>query len=148
MPLPQKVQYRLKARLSALLIGRAVSHPQAWMFASRTTLPQRCVSAFRKRPNSWAEVATGTEPSTRNRSTNAGVLSARCKASFHSPTRGAGVPAGKVMPNQVTASKPAKPCSATVATSGMSGERWAVVMARPLTLPVRTWPSKDAIDEM
>ena len=60
----------------------------------------------------------------------------------------AGVPAGASTPNQVTASKPLNPDSASVGTSGSCAERWAEVMAMTLSLPLRTWPSSVGTDDM
>ena len=52
---------------------------------------------------------------------------------------GAGVFAGAKMPNQTIASKPGKPCSATVGTSGRSGERFELVTASARSLPCLTY---------
>jgi hypothetical protein len=49
------------------------------------------------------------------------------------------------MAPQLDASKPGRPLSPTVGTSGSSGERAAVEMASAFSLPPRTWPSTAAI---
>jgi hypothetical protein len=46
-----------------------------------------------------------------------------------------GVPFGTKMPSQPVASKPGKPDSATVGTSGSAALRFGEVTARPRTLP-------------
>ncbi|MNV76109.1 hypothetical protein D3C71_1694430 [compost metagenome] len=58
-----------------------------------------------------------------------------------------GVPAGAANPNQVTASKPGKPRSAMVGTSGISGTRCAEVTASARILPLRTWPISVGTDD-
>ena len=57
-----------------------------------------------------------------------------------------GVPLGTRMPSQPLASKPGKPDSATVGTSGNAGLRVADVTARPRTLPPWMCGMPDAID--
>ncbi|MNC67884.1 hypothetical protein D3C75_1184270 [compost metagenome] len=59
----------------------------------------------------------------------------------------AGVPAGAARPNHVTASKPGKPRSAMVGTSGMSGARCEDVTASARILPLRTWPISVGTDD-
>ena len=54
------------------------------------------------------------------------------------PTIGAGVPAGASSPNHDIASKPGKPDSAMVGSSGMLGERMSDVTARARKVPART----------
>lgn len=51
---------------------------------------------------------------------------------------GFGVPAGAARPNHDCTSKPGKPDSATVGTSGSSGERCALVMAMARNRPACT----------
>ena len=51
-----------------------------------------------------------------------------------------GVPAGTNTPYQVVISRPGKPASASVGTSGNSDERFAVVTASARTLPPLIWP--------
>ncbi|MCY1312374.1 hypothetical protein D9M70_627940 [compost metagenome] len=54
---------------------------------------------------------------------------------FSRSTMAAGVFAGSTIPNQPDVSSPGNPASAAVGTSGSSGERCALVSARPRTLP-------------
>lgn len=54
-----------------------------------------------------------------------------------------GVPAGANRPTQASSSKPGRPASAVVGTSGSMGWRVLLVTARALSLPVCTWPSTE-----
>mgnify|MGYP006179157715 CR=1 FL=1 len=48
------------------------------------------------------------------------------------------LPAGASTPNQVPMSKPARPASSSVGTSGSADERWPVLTASARSLPLRT----------
>ena len=61
------------------------------------------------------------------------------RADFEKLARSWGVAAGTTRPNQEVDSTCGRPASAVVGTSGSSGERSRLVMARPLSLPALTW---------
>ena len=56
-----------------------------------------------------------------------------------------GVPAGTMMPNQLSAAKPVRPPSETVGRSGSTGERREEATAMPRSLPARTCGSEDGM---
>ena len=71
------------------------------------------------------------------RSANAGSRTIFATAACSLAITPGGVPARACRPITVAMSKPGKPCSAAVGTSGALGERRGVLMAKALTLPER-----------
>ena len=94
-------------------------------------------SVARKRAKAAGPSAAGSRPSASRRGRSAGWFTASAAAAAARAMAAAGVPAGASMPSQSPMAKPAKPCSATVGTSGCSGLRAAEEIARTLTRPSR-----------
>ena len=67
-----------------------------------------------------------------------GIASTLTVSSCSLSRTGCGVPAGAIRPNQAVASKPGKPSSSMVGSSGICGERLREVIANARSLPSRT----------
>ncbi len=74
-----------------------------------------------------------------------GVFSALAISACSSATTSFGVPAGANTPYHVDISSPGKPASASVGTSGSSGERLGVITASGRSLPPLIWPIDDDV---
>src|SRR5262250_820188 len=104
----------------------------------RMTSAHFLVSAARNAPKSLPKAAPGSEPSSRMRATMSGASSALATSSRSFASTGSGVFAGATRPYQEEASKPTRPCSATVGTSGSADGRFAPALASARTLPAAT----------
>jgi len=140
---------RRRRRESALDGGRprgARGHPARCrqhaysIFApdSRTTLPH-----FSRSLRIWAAICCGvlamsSPPCFATISFTSAESSARVRSALSLATIAAGVPAGAMMPNQLSAAKPVRPASDNVGRSGSTGERREAATAMPLSLPART----------
>src|SRR6185503_15587434 len=103
-----------------------------------TALPQRGISDFTKSPSSAGEVGDGSAPLASSLSRNAGSVSALRAAAFQTSMTSFGVPFGAHRPSHAVTVKPGTAASDSVGMLGASGQRFAVVTARPLSLPSRT----------
>src|SRR2546426_11295509 len=94
---------------------------------SLTALDHFCTSSLRKAANSPGVLLRQSRPSCERRSRTSGAESARVISELSRLTRSCGAAAGAKNAVQVRSSKPEKPCSFTVGTSGSAGERCALV---------------------
>src|SRR3712207_6122790 len=97
---------------------------------SLTTLPHLTISSLRKAENCSGVPLSTVAPSAAIFSRTSGICSTRTTSVFRRLTIGSAVPAFTRKPNQVLDSKPGKPDSATVGTSGRSETRLVAVTAR------------------
>src|ERR1700756_4175447 len=93
------------------------------------------VSAAMNAPKSLPKAVPGSEPSSRMRATMSGASSALATSSRSRASTGSGVFDGATRPYQEEASKPTRPCSPTVGTSGSADGRFAPALASARTLP-------------
>src|SRR6185503_13483968 len=101
-----------------------VLHQSARAPDSLATLPQRTSSVFRNAAYASGDfiVIASTPPSTK-RALTSGALAALTSAANSLSTTGRGVFGGAMIPNQFTACRLGRPCSAVVGISGRSGLR-------------------------
>src|SRR5215813_7358542 len=107
------------------------------MWADAITLPHNRVSSAKNRVASAREPIIGSKVSLARRSATSGLLRASTTSRLILSASAAGVAGGATSANQVTERKPGSPDSASVGTSGTTGERSALPTARIFTLPLR-----------
>src|SRR4051812_47666482 len=105
---------------------------------SRTALDHLVTSVRRKAANSPAVFAFHSRPSCASFSCTSAAESARLISELSRFTSSEDMPAGAKNAVQVRSSKPEKPCSFTLGTSGSAGERCALVTAMARTRPAFT----------
>src|SRR5204863_9677714 len=116
-----------------VLAGQSTRAP-----ASLTTFAHLIVSALRCAPNCSGVVPKVSTPKRDNRSLTSALWMIALISLLSLPTIFLGVPAGTATPNHGATSKPGRPASATVSTSGAAGERFALVIASTRRRPVFT----------
>ena len=104
----------------------------------------RLSSASTNLPDSATPPAKGSPPSSTIRAFTSGAASACWTARDRRSTTGAGVPAGANRPFHSYISKPGRPASAPVGTSGSAAERWRPLTASGRSLPCFTYCSVEA----
>src|SRR6185503_17457007 len=112
-----------------LVCSERGAHQSALAPESFTAFAHFCTSSRRNAANSPEVLLCHSRPSCCRRSLTSGADSARVTSELMRLTRSAGVPAGAKNAVQVRSSKPEKPSSFSVGTSGSAGERCALVTA-------------------
>src|SRR5712691_2565743 len=116
------------------------SHVQSTcILASLTMRAHNSVSACRRALASAPEGPTASRSCARNLSCTSACFSASCTSRSSRPAIASGTPAGASSTKYESILKSGYPASAMVGTSGASGARLPAEMARPLSLPARTW---------
>ena len=106
--------------------------------ASLTTFAQRSFSRRMNVPNSSGDMSRTSAPCAASRSFMSGVCRILPTSAPSFATISRGVPGGARMPCHEPVSKPGRPCSATVGTSGIALTRLALDTARMRSLPLFT----------
>src|SRR5438105_3539099 len=104
----------------------------------RITSDQRVDSARIVAASSSGELPTGSAPSPASFSLTSGSFRMRDASKWSLEITSTGVPEGTISAYQETASKPGKPCSAIVGSSGITRERFRLAMPSVRSLPERT----------
>src|SRR5215470_1755045 len=107
------------------------------MCASAITLPHSWVSSAKNLAASAGEPIIGSRVSLARLAATSGCLRPSTTSRLILSANASGVAGGATRGNQVTERKPGNPDSASVGTSGTTGERSALPTARILTLPPR-----------
>src|SRR6185503_18221460 len=128
---------KIYARISRWLTQSTLA-PEA-----RTTLPH-----FSRSLRICAAICSGVLPMTSPpcllmMSFTSAASSALTMSAWSLATTSFGVPAGTMMPNQLSALNPASPASDSVGRSGKTGDRRDEATPIPRSLPARTWGSDD-----
>src|SRR3954468_19739761 len=127
-----------RAQQAADMVGTEGWIQSAFAPDSFTACVHFVTSWRRKAANSPAVFAFHSRPSCASFAWTSGEESALPISLLIWFTRSCGVPAGAKNPIHVRSSKPEKPCSFTVGTSGSAGERRALVTANARTRPALT----------
>src|SRR5260221_11755907 len=90
-------------------------------------------------------MGAGTAPRSRKPFLISAEANALLASRFMRATISFGVPLGAIRPNQELTSKPGRPASSTVGTSGMEGERSLVVTASARSLPDFTCGNEEGL---
>ena len=111
-------------------------------------MPFHCAySALSRVENCSGVMARGSAPWAWMAAFTSAVSRSLLTSALRVLTTAAGVPAGAKTPYQVLTSKPLKPDSATVGTSGSEELRLAEVTASGRSLPALIWPMAEGRDE-
>src|SRR5438093_1009176 len=146
----QRLSSSARISFSVLISGSPLTSASSLQSAvapeSLTALDHFCTSSLRKAANSPGVLLRQSRPSCERRSRTSGAESARVISELSRLTRSCGTAAGAKNAVQVRSSKPEKPCSFTVGTSGSAGERRALDTAIARTLPARACGTAGGID--